>query len=60
MEAIEYQRQYKILMNPQPYDVYQKEYPKSPIEKNAAFPLNGNCPCGSGVNYRACHGVNKE
>ena len=60
MEAIEYQRRYKILMNPQPYDVYQMEYPKSPIEKNASFPLNGNCPCGSGVNYRACHGVIKE
>jgi hypothetical protein len=56
-QALEYQKQYKILLDPKPYDIYQSEFPKSPFVENSFIQPDNFCPCGSGVEYRNCHGV---
>jgi len=58
-EAEEYQKRYKILIDPKPYDVYQREFPKKPFVENSFAFTDKDCPCGSGLEYRSCHGIIK-
>ena len=58
-QALDYQKQYKILLDPKPYDINQPEFPKSPFTENAFFRMDDKCLCGSGLEYRDCHGIIK-
>jgi len=58
-EAEEYQKRYNILIDPKPYDIYHKEFPKKPFVENSFVFSEKACPCGSGLEYRSCHGIVK-
>jgi hypothetical protein len=55
-EARKLREELKILIDPTPYKVHDKEYPDVTIQKMAGSDRNRPCPCGSGVKWKRCHG----
>lgn len=57
-EAKELQEKLGILMEPNYYKVHDVEFPDVPDKQIPKVGRNEKCPCGSGVKYKKCHGIN--
>ena len=54
----ELQEKLGILVEPKYYKVHDMEFPDVPDKQIPKVGRNKKCPCGSGVKYKKCHGIN--
>jgi len=57
-EAKELQEKLGILVESTYYKVHDIEFPDVPDKQVPKVGRNEKCPCGSGVKYKKCHGIN--
>ena len=57
-EAKELQEKLGILVEPTYYKVHDTEFPDIPDKQVSKVGRNKKCPCGSGIKYKKCHGMN--
>ncbi len=57
-EAKGLQEKLRILVEPTYYKVHDTEFPDVPAKQIPKVGRNEKCPCGSGIKYKKCHGIN--